>query len=129
MSGFDQMPKETNKEKALTALLEAKSIAEAAKLCGMSEKTLRRYLQEDDFKKDYREARKLIFEQNVMELQTLHTKAIETLEKKLSSRSDSVAVRAAAIVIMQTRKDYENTEILERVEAIEDALKEQNQKD
>jgi hypothetical protein len=45
-SDFDQMPKETNKETAINALLNSSSVAEAATKCDLSEKTLRRYLAE-----------------------------------------------------------------------------------
>lgn len=122
------MPKQTNKEKALIALLECVTVRAAAKQCGLSEATLYLYLKDENFKKEYKEARKLIFDENVRELQQLHSKAIETIDRELDNlKYPSVAVRAAAIVIEQTRKDFESTEILERLEVIEDELKKQAQ--
>ena len=63
------MPKENNKEKALTALLESASIIEAAQTSGLSEKTLRRYLEEKEFSDEYAAARRQIVESAVSGLQ------------------------------------------------------------
>jgi response regulator of citrate/malate metabolism len=46
--------KTANKEKSLAALLESATITEAAKKCGLSEKTLRRYLDDAEFQKEFR---------------------------------------------------------------------------
>ena len=46
--------KTANREKALSALLEAASITEAAQKCELSEKNVRRYLEDVDFQKEYR---------------------------------------------------------------------------
>ena len=122
------MPKENNKEKALAALLESASITDAAKACGLSEKTLRRYLEDADFQKEFRAARRLVSEQNIVRLQSLHAGAIETLERNLTCENPSVEVRAAQIIIEGTRKDFETLDILERLEKIEDEHQRQNQK-
>ncbi len=102
------MPKENNKEKALTALLESASITEAAQKCELSEKTLRRYLEDADFSKEFRAARRVIFEQNIVRLQSLHAGAVDTLERNLNCENPSVEVRAAQIIIEGNRKDFES---------------------
>lgn len=113
------MPKETNKEKALTALLETASIKDAATVCGLSEKTLYRFLDDAEFKQEYQKARRSIFEQNIFKLQSLHAGAVETLERNLNCENPSVEVRAAQIVIESNRKDFEIFDILERLEQLE----------
>ncbi len=114
-----------NREKALSALLESASITEAAKVCGLSEKTLRRYLEDPEFQKEFRAARRIIFEQNIVRLQSLHAGAIETLERNLSCKNPSVEVRAAQIIIEGSRKDFETLDILERLEILEDEHRKQ----
>ncbi len=109
-----------NREKALSALLESASITEAAKVCGLSEKTLRRYLEDAEFQKEFRAARRVIFEQNIVRLQSLQVTAVDTLERNLTCQNPSVEVRAAQIIIEGNRKDFETLDILERLEILED---------
>ncbi len=112
--------KTANREKALSALLESASITEAAKKCGLSEKTLRRYLEDAEFQKEFRASRRVVFEQNIVRLQSLHAGAVDTLERNLTCENPSVEVRAAQIIIEGNRKDFETLDILERLEKIED---------
>jgi DeoR/GlpR family transcriptional regulator of sugar metabolism len=110
----------TNQENALNALLASASVTEAAKKCGLSEKTLRRYLEDADFQKEFRSARRVVFEQNIVRLQSLHAGAVDTLERNLNCENPSVEVRSAQIIIESSRKDFETLDILERLEKIED---------
>jgi len=114
--------KTANKEKALTALLESATITEAAKKCGLNEKTLRRYLDDAEFQKEFRAARRVVFEQNIVRLQSLHAGAVDTLERNLTCENPSVEVRAAQIIIDGSRKDFETLDILERLETLENAV-------
>jgi hypothetical protein len=109
----------TNQEKALTALLESASVSDAAKKCELSEKTVRRYLADAEFQKEFRAARRVVFEQNIIRLQSLHAGAVDTLERNLNCENPSVEVRAAQIVIESTRKDFETLDVLSRLEALE----------
>jgi hypothetical protein len=109
----------TNQENALNALLASASIADAAQKCGLSEKTLRRYLADADFQNEFRAARRVVFEQNIVRLQSLHAGAVDTLERNLSCENPSVEVRAAQIIIEGSRKDFETLDILERLETLE----------
>ena len=111
--------KTANREKALSALLESATITDAAKSCGLNEKTLRRYLEDAEFQKEFRAARRVLFEQNIVRLQSLHAGAVDTLERNLTCENPSVEVRAAQIIIEGTRKDFETLDILERLEKIE----------
>jgi DNA-binding transcriptional MerR regulator len=111
--------KTANKEKSLAALLESATITEAAKKCGLSEKTLRRYLEDAEFQKEFRAARRVVFEQNIVRLQSLHAGAVDALERNLNCENPSVEVRAAQIIIEGNRKDFETLDILERLETLE----------
>ena len=122
------MPKETNREKALNALLTSTSISEAAITSGLSERTLYRFLEDSEFKNEYQTARRRIFEQNIFRLQSLHGEAVETLQRNLSCENASVEVRAAQIIIESNRKDFETFDILERLETLESEHQKQDQK-
>ncbi len=111
--------KTANKDKALNALLESASVSEAAIKCGLNEKTLRRYLADAEFQTEFRAARRVVFEQNIIRLQSLHAGAVDTLERNLTCENPSVEVRAAQIVIEGSRKDFETFDILERLETLE----------
>jgi hypothetical protein len=114
--------KTANREKALSALLESSSISEAAKKCGLNEKTLRKYLENAEFQKEFRAARRVVFEQNIFKLQSLHNQAVDTLERNLNCENPSVEVRSAQIIIESNRKDFETFDILTRLEVLEDAV-------
>ena len=113
------MPKQTNKEKALNALLNTNSIADAAKACGLSEKTLYRYLEDEDFQKEYRKARRSLVERSIGQIQTATSEAVETLRRNLHCENPSVEVRAAQIILDAASKGIETLDILERLEILE----------
>ncbi len=119
--------KTANREKALSALLESATISDAAIKCGLNEKTLRRYLADPEFQTEFRAARRSVFEQNIIRLQSLHAGAISTLERNLNCENPSVETRCAQIVIEGSRKDFETLDILSRLEKIEDEHQKQNQ--
>jgi hypothetical protein len=111
--------KTANREKALTALLAHSTIVEAAQTSGLNEKTLRRYLADAEFQKEFRAARRSIFEQNIARLQSLHAGAVDALERNLTCEIPSSEIRAAQIVIEASRKDFETFDILQRLETLE----------
>lgn len=119
---FRRMPKQTNKEKALKALLESNSIRDAAKACGLSEETLYRYLRDKDFKAEYRDARRQTVETALGQIQRLTAEAAETLARNLFCENPAVEVRTAQIIIENALKGVEITDIIERLETIENAI-------
>ncbi len=123
------MPKETNKEKVLTALIETSSIRGAARKTGIGEATIYRYLKDKEFLAEYRTARRLSVETAIAQLQSTAGTAVETLKDNLHCENRAVAVRAAQIILDAAFKGLETTDILERLEAIEDEHQRQNQKD
>ncbi len=113
------MPKINKTEAALTALLNSATVTQAAKACGLSERTLYRFLEDAEFQTEYRAARRRIFEQNIVRLQSLHAGAVDTLERNLNCEIPACEIRAAQIVIESTRKDFETLDVLHRLEALE----------
>jgi hypothetical protein len=114
--------KTANKEKVLSALLESATISDAAIKCRLNEKTVRRYLADAEFQTEFRAARRVVFEQNIVRLQSLHAGAIDALERNLTCEIPACEIRAAAIVIEGSRKDFETLDILSRLELLENAV-------
>lgn len=123
------MATQTNKTKALAALIKAASIAEAAKVSGLSEETLYRYLKDKDFLKDYRDARRAMVENAITQIQSATTEAVETLKKNLHCENPNAENRAAQIILEHAIKVVEIIDILERLENLENVIEEQNKKD
>jgi ACT domain-containing protein len=113
------MTKKTNQEAALVALLNSKSIAEAARKSGISLRTLHRYLEEPDFQREYRKARSAIVENAVGRIQSMVSDAADTLHRNLSCEIPAAEVRTAQIIIDTALRGREQTEIIERLEALE----------
>ncbi len=123
------MPKTTNKEKALAALLESSSIAEAAKRCELSQETLYRYLREKDFVSDYRNARRQVVENSITQLQQASGEAVEALRRNLSCSNPQAEIRSAQIILDNALKGVELVDILERLETIENEYQKQIDED
>ena len=114
------MPKETNKEKVLIALVETSSIREAAKRAGIGEATIYRYLQDKEFLAEYRNARRQTVESAIAQMQNAASEAVERLKELQYCENPAVAARCAQIIFENSIKGMETTDILERLEKIED---------
>jgi len=122
------MAKTTNHEKALTALLGSASIADAAIKCGLSVRTLYRYLEDEDFRKEYRAARRALVENSIGQIQAVTGEAVETLRRNLTCENPSVEVRSAQIILDTATKGIELLDIIERLEVLEYEIENKNQK-
>jgi AcrR family transcriptional regulator len=114
------MPKITNKEKVLIALIETSSIRDAAKSSGISEATIYNYLKDKEFLSDYRNARRLTVESAIAAMQNAASGAVERLKELQYCENPAVAARCAQIIFENSVKGLETTDILERLEKIED---------
>jgi transposase len=96
----------TKQQAAIVALMECKSIEDAAKCCGIGTRTLYRWLKQTSFLSEYEKTRDLVFGQAIARLQKVAGLAAEKLEEILKSKtaSNSVKVRAAHTVLEHARK-------------------------
>jgi AcrR family transcriptional regulator len=122
------MAKQTNKEKALIALIDSASIREAAQKSGLSEETLYRYLKDKEFIAEYRQARRATVENAITQIQQATGEAVETLKKNLHCENPAAEIRAAQIILDNAIKGVELIDVIERLENLENAIEEQNQK-
>ncbi len=121
------MPKETNKEKVLVALIETSSIREAAKASGIGEATIYRYLQDKDFLAEYRNARRQTVESAIAQMQNAASEAVQTLRELQYCENPAVAARCAQIIFESSVKGLETTDILERLEILEQENAQKNE--
>ncbi len=122
------MPKKTNKERVLIALIETTSIREAAKTCGISEATIYNYLQDKDFLAEYRNARRQTVETAIAQMQGAASEAVGRLRELQYCENPAVAARCAQIIFENSIRAVETTDILQRLEVIEDEHQKQNPK-
>jgi AcrR family transcriptional regulator len=113
------MPKENNKEKILVALIETSSIREASQKSGIGEATFYRYLQDKEFLAEYRNARRQTVESAIAQMQQASSEAVETLRRNLTCENSAVETRTAQIIFENSIRGLELTDILSRLEILE----------
>ena len=120
MSGHGQ--KLSRKEEAaISALLTQGTLAGAASLAGISEATLRRWLQRDDFQSAYRRARREAVSQAMAHLQRVSGEAVETLRSIMQDdqKPSSARVTAARVILEIAVKAVELEDLEVRIAALE----------
>jgi methylphosphotriester-DNA--protein-cysteine methyltransferase len=81
---------------AITALLSSRTVGEAAQACGLSERTLLRWLKDSVFLGAYREAQRRLFEDAVNRLRSSATEFISVLRTVALDATAPPAARASA---------------------------------
>ncbi len=111
----------SRQEKAVAALLTARTIPEAASEAGIGGRTLERWLSEDPaFVAEYRAARRRVVEAAVSRLQDATTEAVDCLKQNLSCGMPSTEVRAASVILDHALKAVELYELETRLSALEE---------
>ena len=110
-----------HKERALAALLTSDTQSEAAKKCGLSERTLRLYLDNPEFYTEYQQRRQQMVIDATKKLQTYMQSAVETLKELKDDKETSPAVRAsAARALLEYGLKYTDvTDLAERITELE----------
>jgi len=113
--------KSRKKEMAVIALLTEPSIPKAAARVGISEATLWRWMQDDDFQELYREAKRRAVGQAIARIQQATTLAVDTLEAVMTNKkAPAMAKVLAAKTVLETAiKAVEIEELEARIEALE----------
>lgn len=112
-------------EEAITALIASPTIKQAAETAGVGERTLHRWLQEDEkFIAAYRQSRRVVFAQAIAQTQRLLPLAINTLGQIMADKNVSSASRvsAATAVTKFSRESMELDELAERLRTVERQL-------
>ncbi len=110
-----------NQEQALAALLATPTITAAAGRCNLNERTIRRYLEDPEFKRRYTEARDYLLDQAVAGLQKLSIGAVSVLGNAFTEENPHARIRAAKTALEFLFKGVELVEIQERIRRLEEA--------
>lgn len=110
---------------AIEALLRCSTVGAAAREIGIGERTLYRWLTFPEFAAEYQRARRKVVLDTVGRLQTLTSKAADTLERNLNCENPSIEIRAAVAILNQTFRGTEIAEFDARLCELEFNLKEQ----
>jgi AcrR family transcriptional regulator len=113
-----------NQKRALDALLNTASVAAAARHCGLSERTIWRYLSDDTFKSELRERQDKTIAATTAALVGLSGKAVEALRDLLQDAltPPSVKARVALGWLREKREAVELADLARRVGDLERAL-------
>lgn len=109
---------------AITALLDSRSVAEAAEKCGTPTRTIYRWLLEDDFKTALAAAENELLDTAVRRLLNLQQTALTALQVVMVAHDTppSARVAAARVVLDGMLKLREQHTIEQRLQAIEAAM-------
>ncbi len=105
----------------LPVLLSERTVADAAAKAGVNEKTLRRWLSEDEaFQANYAAARQAAFEVSIHRVQALTAQAVDTLEELLDEKKHpNVRLGAARTVAEIGIHQHDAETILRKLDEIE----------
>ena len=109
------------KEAAVSALITSASIAEAARLAGVGERTLYSWLTDKTFQEQYRTARREVVNQALAQLQRVSSIAVNTLSEIMEDTKAPAGSRVSAskAVLELAIRAVELEDILQRLEALE----------
>ena len=112
------------KEQAISALLSQPTIKAAAEVVGIGEKTLWRWLQNQDFQETYMEARRQVVQQVISKVQQSMGKALDTLLEVMEDPDSpaSSKVQAARSIIDFGLKGLELEDFDLRLSRLEEHL-------
>jgi hypothetical protein len=113
-------------EQSITALLVQGSLQAAAEASGINEKTLRRWLRDNAvFQMAYREARRQVVQQAIVQVQQATGEAVETLRQVMQAADApaSAKVSAAKTILETAIKAVELEDLEARIVALEAAQK------
>lgn len=110
-----------HQEKAIAALLTSDTQAEAARKCGLSERTLRFYLNDPEFFTEYQRRRQQLVTDATKKLQNYMQSAVDTLFELKNDAASTPAVRAsAARALLEYGLKYTDAaDLAERITALE----------
>jgi hypothetical protein len=122
MSQFDEKLGR-KKEAAILALLSSRSVEDAARVAGVTPRSLYRWQKEPAFNAAYREARRAVFSQSVARMHQMTSAAVTILGKVMVDPSTPPAtkIRAADSILSHTAKAIEIEDVGARLSELERA--------
>ena len=120
------MAKNVQRQATLDALIAGATVKQAAEAAGISQKTVRRWLEEPEFAAEVTEARRAITGDIIIAVKSKAVQATAVLGEIMDNQKASpcARVQAAKTVLDTAFKAIETGEIVERIEELEQAAKE-----
>ena len=111
----------------LNAMLTSRTVEEASEKADITRNTAYRYLNNDEWQKEYRQKRNELTDTLTSHLLQLGTQAIETLESNMTDPDATPATKntTAKTILDYIYSNYDREQIVERLEEIERVLAEQ----
>ena len=115
----------SNQRRALEALLTSPTISAAARACGLSNRTLWRYLGDETFKAELRKRQDEAVTAVTAALAGLTGEAVQALHDLLADSDTSASVKARVALgwLSERRKAVELDDLAQRVAALEERIK------
>ncbi len=106
----------------LPVMASASSLAQAARICGFSERTLRRWLDDDDFRGELTRLREQAAELACLELQGLMLRSVSVLSQAMDDPDKAIRLRAARYAMSFAVRVCETEKLKKDIQDLEDAL-------
>jgi len=107
---------------AVDALMQSRSVAQAARKAGVTRTTMSRWLQDADFQRELRAARGRAYALTMSRLVHLTNKAVDVLAASLAGKTVSKSMFLAACRVLDFAAGVRNEDVQQRVDAIEEQL-------
>jgi hypothetical protein len=116
-------PQTRKREAALAALLSCRTIKQAAKKAKIGERTLRGWLAEDAFRREYQAARRQALEKAIAQLHGALGQAVRTLKRRLTGGKEADQIRAALGIIDRAMAGAEMLDLAGKFAELEEIVK------
>ncbi len=118
------MSKKVSREAAISALVANPNITEAAQTCGITRKTLHKWMKEPEFAFELAEAQKAVTKRVMRSVVSRAEKAVNVLDEIMTDieTAPPARVSAARAVLEFTMKAIELEDVLARIEELEAAI-------
>jgi transposase-like protein len=114
-------------QRALRSLLDGQSVVDAARDCGVTPRTLFRWLQDETFAASLRNLQGRALDEAMFNLQTASTRAVATLIKNLESENAFASNAAAVAILGNALKWRDTSDLQDRLEQLERTIAELEQ--
>lgn len=111
------------KQRAVSAILGTRTLEDAARVCGISRRTISRWATAPEFQKALLAERRAMFGRAIDELRVASGESVAALRAIVTSPdvSPAVVVQAASSILANVFRGVELCDIMERVNALEEA--------
>jgi hypothetical protein len=112
------------KSKAVLALLDHRTVGEAAESIGVGQSNLFRWMQDHNFQRHYMQAKRKVINQAITQLQKMTGEAVEVLGQIMMDNANPPTSRIACAkaILDHAFKGFELEDLAMRIDSLEKAL-------